>query len=191
MKRILSVIALASLASISWAQSSLSVSGSGTFDPYVPTTAESAPNASWNFSFDVSSTPAVSNVYPGVSFDTSFSDFSYYLNGAPVTTTLTELTWFNAGEAGLIDLIFPDGGLGLFGSQAYSGLESAPTILTGVYPFSTGYVFDNLGNFGPLSGTLSIPEGSAPLLYLLLAGAACCGAIFLRPRNRFSSRETV
>jgi hypothetical protein len=191
MKRILSVIALASLASISWAQS-LNVSGSGTFGPTGPTTFESAPGDTWNFSFDVNASPAVTNAYPGCCFDTTFSDFSYYLNGTKVTTSPTELTWFSTFDSGLFDLSFADGGVGPFGSQAYSGSESNPTILTGAYPVSDGFFYDNL-HHGTLSGTIniSVPEGSAPLLYLLLAGASCCGAILLRSRNRFRTRKTV
>jgi hypothetical protein len=37
------------------------------------------------------------------------------------------------------------------------------------------------------AGTLSVPEGGATLLYLLLAGGACFGAMFLVPRNRFAN----
>jgi len=33
----------------------------------------------------------------------------------------------------------------------------------------------------------SVPEGGAALLYLLLAGGACFGAMFLVPRNRFAN----
>lgn len=53
----------------------------------------------------------------------------------------------------------------------------------------------------PVSGTCSgsancagqeffqyVPEGGAAFLYLLLAGASCAGAMFLRSRNRGSSR---
>jgi len=37
------------------------------------------------------------------------------------------------------------------------------------------------------AATLSVPEGGASLLYLLLAGGACFGAMFLVPRNRFAN----
>ena len=39
--------------------------------------------------------------------------------------------------------------------------------------------------------TLSIPEGGAALLYLLLAGAACFGAMVLSPRNRLGNRASA
>ena len=36
-------------------------------------------------------------------------------------------------------------------------------------------------------GNVAVPEGGASLLYLLLAGAVCFGAMFLSSRNRFES----
>jgi hypothetical protein len=36
-----------------------------------------------------------------------------------------------------------------------------------------------------------VPEGGAPFLYLLLAGAACFGAMFFSPRNGFRSRASA
>jgi hypothetical protein len=37
----------------------------------------------------------------------------------------------------------------------------------------------------------SVPEDGAPAIYLLLAGAPCCGAMFLSYRRRFRRREMV
>lgn len=39
--------------------------------------------------------------------------------------------------------------------------------------------------------TTTVPEGGAALLYLLLAGAACFGAMVLSPRKRFGSRASA
>jgi len=34
-----------------------------------------------------------------------------------------------------------------------------------------------------------VPEGGSDLLYLVMAGAPCCGAIYLRYRSRFPGRR--
>ena len=67
------------------------------------------------------------------------------------------------------------------------------------YDGSTGtYILNSVSNpVGyPTPSTLitfsaSVPEGGSSLLYLLLAGAGCFGAIFLSPRNRLGSRASA
>ena len=44
------------------------------------------------------------------------------------------------------------------------------------------------GGPSPSGPTYSLPEGGAASLYMLLAGAACFGAVLFRPRNTFASR---
>jgi len=58
------------------------------------------------------------------------------------------------------------------------------------YDYTNGLVFTSTQHgSGPayLGGNVSVPEGGAGLLYLLLAGGACFGAMFLVPRNRFAN----
>ena len=42
----------------------------------------------------------------------------------------------------------------------------------------------------PLVVRVSVPEGGKSLLYMLLAGAPCFGAMFFSSRNQFGKRET-
>jgi hypothetical protein len=64
------------------------------------------------------------------------------------------------------------------------------------YDGSTGtYLIDSVSNSSgyPTPSTqvdfsaTQVPEGGAALLYLLLAGGACFGAMFFIPRNRFAN----
>jgi hypothetical protein len=148
--------------------SNVVVSDSGTFASGVPNTTESAPGETWSFSFSVNSNPAVSNVVLGQNFDTSFSNFTYTLNGSPVATSPTELTWYSTPLGGLIDLTFADGVLSIYGNQAYSGSEASPTILPGAYPVDNTQSFfqDNYFNSGAIyASPLTIsPEPSTFLL---------------------------
>jgi hypothetical protein len=49
----------------------------------------------------------------------------------------------------------------------------------------------NLGSNNPQEMWTEVPEGGAALLYLLLAGAACFGALVFGSRNQSGNRETV
>lgn len=186
------VVALA-FAAMNASAESLTVSASGVWNANAPTTTESAANESWSFSFLVSSTPVTSEVNTGNWFDTTFSNFTFTLNGSTVATTPIELTWYNTSQGGLFDLLFSDGDMVYYGAQAYSGSESNPTILPGYYPltpcdaectlysgsqFKFGYWNgSNFESATPLTGDLSIgavPEPSSLLLFgtgmLSLAG---------------------
>ena len=58
------------------------------------------------------------------------------------------------------------------------------------YAYTNGLVYTSTQHgSGPayLGPNVSVPEGGATLLYLLLAGGACFGAMFLVPRNRFAN----
>jgi hypothetical protein len=79
-------------------------------------------------------------------------------------------------------------------SSAQSFYTAAAAFLSGGGTLSE---FANLWIYTPIPGTQSgdlgtaqevwgVPEGGAALLYLLLAGASCFGAMFLRSRNQSS-----
>jgi hypothetical protein len=105
--------------------------------------------------------PAVSNAVAGQWFDVVFKNFNYRLNGASVALNVANIRFFSNANSGFFNVCFnsPCGGLdpidgfGLFNSfmsnsgQLYSGSESAPTMLTGVY--TPAMIVLGVGNSGP------------------------------------------
>jgi hypothetical protein len=60
-----------------------------------------------------------------------------------------------------------------------------------VLEFSNGVQIGTGTAWATSQPIVSAPEGGASLLYLLLAGAACFGALFLSPRNRLGDRTSA
>src|SRR5579871_6722101 len=170
----------------------LTVSSSGMFSSGAPITTWSAPSTTWSFSFNISSTPGVSNADSN-GFDTTFSAFSYSLGGGSVATTPTRIRFFSTAASGLLEINFvdgsmpeanPDTGFIFSGSQAFSGSTSSPTVLANSYP-STGAFFYSAGSpvdsfpgaivniMATAGGASSVPEPATLTLVaagLLLAG---------------------
>jgi hypothetical protein len=161
--RLLGLAAALLLGVVSASADTLIVSENGVWDATTPTTTWSAPNQSWSFSFDISSTPAVSNVTQtafGGFFDGAYSNFTYTLNGAPVSTALPEITWFSTGYGGLFNVNFVGASFELEGDQSYTGPETGPTIVPGTYDLGL-YSGVFLGStLLPLTGDAVIAEGS-------------------------------
>jgi hypothetical protein len=197
------VVAVAFLAiNCASAQTNLLVSESGVWGPLTPSTDWTAPNESWSFSFITSSTPATSNVTHhsyGSGFDETFSDFSYTLNGSTVATTPTGIRWYSTGLGGLFNVdLAGDFSFEPEGDQAYTGSESAPTIIPGTYTLGdySGIFLLPSYDLLPLTGEVTItqvsaPEGGSSLLYLLLAAAFCGAAVFLRSRMHFAAHPSA
>lgn len=164
--------------------SPLLVSESGTWSSTAPTTTWTAPNANFTYSFLVDSNPSVSFFIPDIDFIAPFSSFTYTLAGNTVATTPIQIQWFSTQRGGLFSLFFPGGiEFAILGAQAYSGPESAPTILTGIYPISTasGFCCDPAGNTTPISGDVvisAVPEPST--LDLMFISVACVAGFGLR-----------
>jgi hypothetical protein len=141
----LAIVAVLALFSSPLRGSTLLVSTSGTYSSATPSSSWTAPLENWSFSFDISSTPSVSQVTDGSSttaggFDPVISNFVYKLNGTPVNVAAVETFYFDTDYGGLITICFfgcnldvasytPVNGFIFYGNQAYSGSESAPTIL--------------------------------------------------------------
>jgi hypothetical protein len=158
----------------------------GTFANYTPTTAMSAPGEDWTVSIQLDSNPAVSDLYLGTSFGAAFSNVTYTLNGSVVAIPVGEMIFKTANSnLGGFDLCFYTTacvwGMEIIGPQLYSGSESAPTILTGVFQpvhvngLITGLAL-SLSSFRPVTITAvtATPEPSTFLLSgvaLLLAAA--------------------
>ena len=172
------VLILSALLPVSVSADMLLVSESGTWGSTVPTSTYTAPNASFSYSFLVDSNPSVSSYETGLGFEAPFSSFTYTLAGNTVATTPVSIGWYSENEpgspynpGGLFNLDFSDAIFVITGAQAYLGPESAPTILTGVYPLSgTAYLALStpLADV-PISGDVvisSVPEPSSLLLLL-------------------------
>ncbi len=127
--------------------STLVVDESGTFSNATPVSAISAPGGAFSLSFSVNSTPAVSSVVSGVEFDVAFSNFTYMLNGAAVSTPVGGITFFSSNAQGLFNICFvasclgtPADVLSIRGGQGYTGAESSPTLLMGTFPISSAVI---------------------------------------------------
>jgi hypothetical protein len=160
------------------------VTESGTWAAGTPTIPDfSAAGETWSYSFEVSVTPTALYPSPG-SFNTDISDFEYTLDGIVESSVSTPSVSWLASPAGLITFGTSNGAtFVLYGSQAFSGTTSDPTILSGDYTLDSSSVVTFPGGGSEfLSGFLDVPEGGAPWLYLLLGALACCGGIFLKSR---------
>jgi hypothetical protein len=163
--RLLGLAAVLLLGVTSASAEVLTVTENGVWGANASTTPWSAPNETWNFSFQISSNPAVSNVIQtpfGAFFDGAFSNFNYTLNGAAVSTPLPEITWFSSGYGGLFDVNWAGVSFEPEGDQAYTGSESDPTIVPGTYElglYSGVFLGEDLE---PLAGDVVIAGAQAP-----------------------------
>ena len=181
MRLFLPVISNLLLTATSAFASTLVVTESGTFSGATPVSAISAPGGVFSLSFNVNSTPAVSSVVSGVEFDVAFSNFTYMLNGAAVSTPVGGITFFNSSALGLFNVCFvasclgtPADVLSIRGGQAYSGAESSPTLLTGMFPISSALIssgtsINSLASESPVTmaqtSTAVTPEPSSFVLF--------------------------
>ena len=123
------------LIAASLSASTITISDSDTFSSTTGSSAFSGPDETYSFSFVVNTTPGVSNVDPGNYFDVDFSDFTYTLDGSPVTITPVDIRFFNASQLGGFEICFttacsffdnPIDGfvfIGQLGRQMYSDLS--------------------------------------------------------------------
>ncbi len=90
-KRFVSILTVGILVQSAAIGGTVAISGSGTWNANTLVTDVSAPNATWSFSFDVSSPVADTTPEP-------VTNASYLLNGTPVVSeTLTTVTFYDSG----------------------------------------------------------------------------------------------
>lgn len=163
------------LLATSCSASTLLVTTAGTFDDLPPGTTLPL-GAAWTLSFTLSSNPAVSGVNPGDSFDPVFSNAVFTENGAAVSSIEQEfLTFRTSGDlGGFVFCLYSSAcidGFEFIMPQLYSGPESNPTILTGVFGPTRLNVIDNASvfqqfDFQPVTIS-ALPEPSTLALTLL------------------------
>jgi len=173
----------------------LTYSASGTFSATTPTTAYSAPNQTWAFSFQMETNPMLYGSQVGVFFNPVVSNFTYTLNGSPVPVTPDALAFDNGAF---------DGGFGFSfalhptfialalnnqsgtGTQLYSGPESAPTMLTGTFTFEPTFAVGE--TLYPQSRTTIqvapfIPGTPVPPSWILALIGLGCLAFYMAKRD--------
>lgn len=79
----------------------VNISGSGFFGPNIETTAESAPGQTFTFSF-ITPNPVSSDV------DTTLIDPTFALAGHAIAPSIKSVTFHDANDNGLFDLLFED-----------------------------------------------------------------------------------
>jgi hypothetical protein len=125
----------------------LEVSGTGLWGANAPVTAESAPNESFTFSFNI---PEAAGNPSSLG-----TNFVYMLNGSAVPVSLSTIQFFPGSLGGLFDLDLSNGDtVSAYGADAGSG----GTVSTGVFP-ATFAMFDQ-GATG--AGSVVISDSAAP-----------------------------
>ena|SRR5208282_1616605 len=150
-----------------------SVTGSGTWGPNTPTTTESAPGDTWSFAFQLSDPVTDACCGNGLFQTEQFSDFTYLLNGTPITPTLTTIIFYAAAGFGMFDMGLSDGNLvTMYGDQVYAGNPPPDaTFIPGVYAVSSAMNDAALG-VGTGSGTVTISTAPEPASLALLGFGA-------------------
>lgn len=161
-------------------------SGSGTWASNAPNSKWTAPNSPWQFSVQLSLSPLPPAPGSGspccppgaTAFDVYFSNFSYSLNGSPVSTAPLLIGYYTASAGGGILLDDFDGLnngflLGI-GTQLFSGPTTSPTLLTGTFPAGNArFDFPDGTHAFVSSGTFSITNAQpGPLSLTALAVTA-------------------
>jgi len=144
-----------------------------------------APNATWSMSFDVNNPPQETNV-SSTGFDTTFTGFSYTLNGTSVSASPQNIRFFTAGgsQDGLFTVYFgPESGFQngnpipefeFLGPQLFTGSTSSAAFSTGSFT-GTEWIYSDVSNYDDhVTSTVvrlaAVPEPSTLPLFALPLG---------------------
>jgi hypothetical protein len=187
MKRTAVLVALGSIAS-----AQVIISTSGQFASNAPAGPYFAPNGNWTLSFRVSNPPPV--VFSiSTTFQTTYSNGVYTVNGTPITLTGSQVN-FDTGDSFGICLDAPCnyGFSSLSGTpKVFSGATASPTILLGSYSQGgTLNIRDALQNINSTStatplviAAAPIPSTPAPATFLL-TGIGFAVVVFVVTKRR-------
>jgi hypothetical protein len=154
------------------------VTGSGTWDPIAPTTALSAPDTTWSFSY-IETTPLTPEPFGAIGNPTNFS---YELGGTPVTEPLSGNNYFPSTDFGLLSLFFTSGDfLQLYGGQVF---DSNYNLIPGVYTATIDVNGTNPTPLGEGSGTVTITAVPEPASIALMGLGLVAVAAARRSRPR-------
>jgi hypothetical protein len=189
-KRFVSILTVGILVQSAAIGGTVAISGSGTWNANTLVTDVSAPDATWSFSFDVSSPVPTDDSTPA-----AVTNASYLLNGTPVVSeTLTTVIFFDSGFSGMFELIFSiphstGDTVDLYGAQVF---DSSGNLIPGSYPANSDVNLTVGPPSGSGSGTVlietAIPEPtsiiSGGIAVAVLAGLGLVRRRVVACRNR-------
>lgn len=146
------------------------ISGNGFWGASTPSTAYSAPNTTFAFTFQLPN-PLDSNP------TSSISNFFYFLNGSLVGSTPNAVQFYSIGDMGLFDLIFDDATVSFYGADIATN---------GYTPGNFGAeAAINAGNvIGNGSVSLSITAVPEPATWVMMIGGFGMAGAAMRRKNR-------
>lgn len=157
--------------------------GVGLFNGMAPTTAISAPNESFMFSFDLPSPYTKSGTFQGGPTTSQATNFSYLLNGTSINATLPLVAFYSSAAEGGIDLGIHTGAansplqyLSIFASNG-ADLGSSGTITSpsfSIYSVSVGTSLTGEGSVALTTSNMAVSAVPLPPA-LPMFGAALLG----------------
>ena len=169
----------------------LEVSGSGVWAANAPTTAYSAPGATYAFKFRVAETYLASYADVGLKETTSFTDYQYRINGAVVAGAPDDIAFFDTALNGGIALAYASHSIEFIGPDVGSSGTITPGQYGAFYP-NIDYVLNANAPIdegaGPTAFSITAVPEPAAWRFMLLGLGAAGGALRARRRGSLSVR---
>ncbi|MBV8238823.1 MAG: PEPxxWA-CTERM sorting domain-containing protein [Sphingomonas sp.] len=160
------------------ADAAVLIQGTGFWTGSATTTAVSAPNRSFQFSFDL---PDTITKAAGYAFTSAISNFSFSLDGHVLSAVPAEIRFYSSGNNGLFDMVLNGINLRLFGADVGSNGTLGPT---GAYNFTSAVNGDAPAGLGFVTVTSIAAAVPEPAVWgLMIVGFGMIGSA-LRYRRR-------